>query len=163
MVKKVFNFFLLCVINFAFAQNSSLNVAIQGMHCAGGCAKMIENSLNKNDGISAVVDFSNSSATIIYDSQLFSDTEIVEMINGYRGGKFTASLPANQSVTCTKGKSCCKKTGKKNAQCDNKNSGCCSSSNTSKSTKKKKNKTIGSLSGGIPGHTGCTKSCCSGK
>ena len=156
MVKKVFNFFLLCVINFAFAQNSSLNVAIQGMHCAGGCAKMIENSLNQNNGITAAVDFNNSSASIIYNSEVFSENQILGMINSYRGGKFTASTLAKRSNKCSKGKNCCQKTGKNNPLCDNKNKGCCTSSNN-------KTKGANSLAGMIPGHNGCTKSCCSGK
>ena len=93
------------------------------MHCAGGCAKMIENSLNQNDGILAAVDFQNSSAAIIYDSEKFSDSEIVTMINGYRDGKFTALAPSvsnnsTKGAACAKGKNCCQKSGKKNASCD---------------------------------------------
>ena len=88
------------------------------MHCAGGCAKMIENSLNQNDGILAAVDFQNSSAAIIYDSEKFSDSEIVTMINGYRDGKFTALAPSvsnnsTKNAACAKGKNCCQKSGKK--------------------------------------------------
>merc|ERR1711939_1152667 len=123
MMKKIFKLFFVFAISFSFAQNNtSLNLTIEGMHCAGGCAKMIENSLNQNEGISAAVDFQNSSAAIIYDSERFSKTEIVDMINGYRGGKFKASLPSisnksDQAITCAKGKNCCQKTGKKDASC----------------------------------------------
>jgi copper chaperone CopZ len=163
MMKKIFKLFFVFAISFSFAQNNtSLNLTIEGMHCAGGCAKMIENSLNQNEGISAAVDFQNSSAAIIYDSERFSKTEIVDMINGYRGGKFKASLPSisnksDQAITCAKGKNCCQKTGKKDASCstnDNK---------TSSSIFKRKNKKENSLTGMIPGHNGCTKSCCSSK
>ena len=52
-------------ISLAFSQNSFVNLSIEGMHCAGGCAKMIENSLNSNKGITAAVDFNNASASII--------------------------------------------------------------------------------------------------
>ena len=166
MMKKIFKLFFVFVISFSFAQNNtSLNLTIEGMHCAGGCAKMIENSLNQNEGISAAVDFQNSSAAIIYDSERFSKTEIVDMINGYRGGKFTASLPnvsvsnkSNQATTCAKGKNCCQKTGKKDASCGNNND-----NKTSSSIFKRKNKQDNSLAGMIPGHNGCTKSCCSSK
>ena len=52
MMKKILKLFICCAISFGFAQNNTLlNVKIDGMHCAGGCAKMIENSLNQNDGI----------------------------------------------------------------------------------------------------------------
>ena len=163
MMKKIFNLFFVFAISLCFAQtNTSLNITIEGMHCAGGCAKMIENSLNQNEGISAAVDFQNSSAAIIYDSELFSKTEIVEMINGYRGGKFTASLSGSnnkldQSSNCSKGKNCCQKTGKKDASCSN------NDTKKSSSIFKRKNKNENALSGMIPGHNGCTKSCCSSK
>ena len=163
MMKKFFKLFFVFAISCSFAQNNtSFNLKIEGMHCAGGCAKMIENSLNQNEGISAAVDFQNSSAAIIYDSQRFSETEIVDMINGYRGGKFTASVPkvsnkSNQAMTCAKGKNCCQKTGKKDASCNN------NDNRTSASIFKRKNKKDNSLSGMIPGHNGCTKSCCSSK
>ncbi len=163
MMKKIFKLFFVFAIGLSFAQNNtSLNLTIEGMHCAGGCAKMIENSLNQNDGISAAVDFQNSSAAIIYDSELFSKTEIVEMINGYRGGKFTASLSgsnnkSDQSSNCSKGKNCCQKTGKKDASCSN------NDTKKSSSIFKRKNKNENALSGMIPGHNGCTKSCCSSK
>ena len=165
MMTKILKLFICCAISFAFSQdNTLLNIKIEGMHCAGGCAKMIEHSLNQNDGISASVDFQNSAATIIYDSESYSEVKILQMINGYRDGKFTASLPGTKSKECSKGKACCQKTGKVNASCDNKSQGCCSSSIKGVSKKKKKkSKDNNSLTGMIPGHTGCTKSCCSSK
>ena len=79
MMKKIFKLFFVFAIGLSFAQNNtSLNLTIEGMHCAGGCAKMIENSLNQNEGISAAVDFQNSSAAIIYDSELFSKTALLK-------------------------------------------------------------------------------------
>ena len=58
MKKKALKIFLIFSITFSFAQNyTPLNLSIKGMHCAGGCAKMIENSLNQNEGISAAVNF----------------------------------------------------------------------------------------------------------
>lgn len=162
MMKKIFNLFFVFAISLCFAQtNTSLNLTIEGMHCAGGCAKMIENSLNQNDGILAAVDFQNSSAAIIYDSEKFSEAEIVTMINGYRGGKFTALAPnvSNKSTkaACSKGKNCCQKSGKKDASCDT------DKGSASNNIFKRKNKKENSLAGMIPGHNGCTKSCCSSK
>ena len=164
MMKKLFKLFFVFAVSLSFAQNNTaLNLTIEGMHCAGGCAKMIENSLNQNEGISAAVDFKNSAASIVYDTELFSELEILKMINGYRGGKFTASVSANSSnkvPTCSKGKNCCQKTGKINAACDKKDKGCCSSA---KKSEKRNQKKENSLTGMIPGHSGCTKSCCSVK
>ena len=99
MITKILKLFVCCAISLAFGQNNnSLNIKIEGMHCAGGCAKMIEHSLNQNDGISAAVDFPNSSAAIIYDAELFSETQILNMVNGYRDGKFTASVLETKSL-----------------------------------------------------------------
>ena len=117
---------------------------------------MIENSLNQNEGISAAVDFQNSSAAIIYDSELFSKTEIVEMINGYRGGKFTASLSgsnnkSDQSSNCSKGKIVVKKLARKMHHV-----AIMTPKNRLVFLKEKKNENA--LSGMIPGHNGCTKS-----
>tara|TARA_B100000965_G_C19401741_1_gene673565 strand:+ start:379 stop:858 length:480 start_codon:yes stop_codon:yes gene_type:complete len=158
MITKIFNLFLFCAISFSFSQNSFLNLTINGMHCAGGCAKAIENTLNKNDGITAAVNFTAQSASIIYDSEKFSENDIIRMINKYRDGKFTASSSTSDKTknSCSKGKNCCQKTGKNNPTCDNKSKGCCASS-------QKKTKASASLAGMIPGHAGCTKSCCSSK
>ena len=123
MKKKALKIFLIFSITFSFAQNyTPLNLSIKGMHCAGGCAKMIENSLNQNEGISAAVNFNTSSASIIYDKDIVSEMAIIDMINSYRSGKFVASnqnqvknSAANKS--CSKGKNCCQKTGTASASC----------------------------------------------
>ena len=167
MITKIFKLIIFSFVSFSFAQNNTLlNVKIEGMHCAGGCAKMIENSLNQNEGISAAVDFQNSSATVIYNAESLSAQDVLTMINGYRNGKFSASLNSPSSSNnnlnkCSKGKNCCQKTGAINANCDNKAQGCCSAKKLTR--KQKKNQKAGSLANMIPGHTGCTKSCCSGK
>ena len=72
------------------------------------------------------------------------------MINGYRGGKFTASLSgsnnkSDQSSNCSKGKNCCQKTGKKDASCSN------NDTKKSSSIFKRKNKNENALSGMIQG------------
>ncbi len=158
MISKLIKFFLFFAITMTFAQeNISMNIKIDGMHCAGGCAKYIESSLNQNDGVEALVDFANSMASIEYNSQLYSGNQILNMINSYRDGKFQASLisdkSTNISTQCSKGKSCCQKTGKANAECDNKSKGCCAGSK-----KKKKKKSDKST---VTSHVGCQKSCCS--
>ena len=162
MKKKALKIFLIFSITFSFAQNyTPLNLSIKGMHCAGGCAKMIENSLNQNEGISAAVNFNTSSASIIYDKDIVSEMAIIDMINSYRSGKFVAS---NQNQTkssaanksCSKGKNCCQKTGTASASCS-------SSESSSKKLFQRKRSKDKSLAGMIPGHAGCSKSCCSSK
>ena len=92
MKNKALKILLIFSITFSFAQDyTPLNLSIKGMHCAGGCAKMIENSLNQNEGISAAVNFNTSSASIIYDKNIVSEVAIIDMINGYRSGKFVAT------------------------------------------------------------------------
>ena len=162
MKKKALKIFLIFSITFSFAQNyTPLNLSIKGMHCAGGCAKMIENSLNQNEGISAAVNFNTSSASIIYDKDIVSEMAIIDMINSYRSGKFVASnqnqiksSAANKS--CSKGKNCCQKTGSANVSCS-------SSEPSSKKLFQRKRSKDKSLAGMIPGHAGCSKSCCSSK
>jgi len=101
------------------------------MHCAGGCAKSIERQLNNTDGVTAMVSFANSQALIEYDTQNFSDESILDIINNYQDGKFTASLINDTAHKgCSKGAKCCQKTGKLNPTCDNKNKGCCAGSKT---------------------------------
>ena len=105
MIVRLIKIALCFIISISFAQENTLvnnqkgtylNLKVEGMHCAGGCAKFVENSLNRNTGISALVDFNNSKALIEYDQSLFSDQDIITMINSYQGGKFTASLLDNK-------------------------------------------------------------------
>ena len=111
MINKLIKIFLCFTISISFAQdnaNSSnikskyVNVQIEGMHCAGGCAKYIENQLNNTEGLVAMVNFANSQALIAYDTQLFSDGDVVDIINTYQGGKFKASLLDAKKSTCSK-------------------------------------------------------------
>ena len=138
MINKLIKFLLCLTISFSFAQDSAnsmkstskyVNVKIEGMHCAGGCAKSIERQLNNTDGVTAMVSFANSQALIEYDTQTYSDESILDIINNYQDGKFTASL-LNDSAHkgCSKGSKCCQKTGKLNPTCDNKSKGCCAGS-----------------------------------
>ena len=139
MIKNLIKLCLCFTISFSFAQDSKyVNLNIEGLHCAAGCAKYVQTELNKNDGITALVNFSNKQAIVEYDTGLYSDDAIITMINGYQGGKkYTASLVDNGAKSCSKGAKCCKNTGKANASCDNSSKGCCSSAKCSKKQKKK--------------------------
>lgn len=173
MINKLIKYFLCLAVGFSFAQDNMnsnttgskyLNVKIDGMHCLMGCAKSIEKKLNDTEGIVAMVNFSNSRALIEYDTQLYSDQAVVDIINNYQNGKFKASLFANTPNTCSKGKQCCQKTGKLNPSCDNKSKGCCAGSSKKCKNKTKTNQQASSsIANMIPGHVGCTNSCCSSK
>ena len=169
MANKLIKYFLCLVVGFSFAQDNMnsntasskyLNVKIDGMHCLMGCAKSIEKKLNDTEGIVAMVNFNNSRALIEYDTKMYSDQAVVDIINNYQNGKFKASLFASTPNTCSKGKQCCQKTGKLNSSCDNKSKGCCAGASKKNSKKQKANNSLANV---IPGHAGCTKSCCSSK
>lgn len=153
MINKFIKIFLCFAFSLTFAQDNStvqvvntetFTIQIDGMHCAGGCAKGLETALNNTDGIQAKVNFiaqnTPGNASITYDPNIFSDNQIVDMINTFRGGKFTAAINNNTTAACSKGKNCCRNTGQLNPQCDNKSSGCCSTSNKNCKKKQKKNK-----------------------
>ncbi len=139
MIKKAIKLFLCFGIAISFAQdNKYINLKIDGLHCAAGCARYVQTELNKNDGITALVDFNNKQAIVEYDSNIYSADKIITIINGYQGGeKYTASLMNDDPIVCSKGPQCCKKTGKANPACDNKSKGCCASAKCSKKKKRK--------------------------
>ena len=139
MIKKLIKLFLCFGVTISFAQdNKHINLKIDGLHCAAGCARYVQTELNKNDGITALVDFNNKQAIVEYDPNIYSEDKIITIINGYQGGKkYKASLITSNPVTCSKGKKCCKNTGNPNPLCDNKSKGCCASAQCSKKIKKK--------------------------
>ena len=167
MKKNIFITALLFMISFiAFSQNNTMKIKIDGMKCQAGCAMFIESELNKMRGVvEASIDFSDSTGEVVMKKRT-SESSVLSRINKLKGGSYQATiinnvtnqLMLNQgSKTCSKGKSCCQKTGKKVASCDNKSKGCCSGA-----TKKivKKDNSIANMT---PGHTGCQKACCANK
>ena len=49
MIKKLIKLFLCCAISISFAQdNKYINLNIDGLHCAAGCARYVQTELNKN-------------------------------------------------------------------------------------------------------------------
>ena len=150
----------------SFAQKNTVNIKIDGMKCEAGCAMYIQNELENLKGVvEAKIDFKTSEGEIILKKRT-SDTDVISFINKLKGGAYKASIidevtnqiNLNQGTkSCSKGKSCCQKTGKNVNTCDNKSKGCCAS------TTKKIDKKDNSISESIPGHSGCQKSCCSKK
>jgi mercuric ion binding protein len=67
-------------------QTTSFN--IEGMTCAMGCAKTIENKLANLDGVQkATVDFDKKTATIQYDATVQTPEKLVEIVEAVADGK----------------------------------------------------------------------------
>ena len=75
------------------AKIQTVSFAVSGMTCEIGCAKTIQSKLSKKEGITdAVVVFSDSIATVSFDSSITSTTDISSFISGIAGGDaYTAS------------------------------------------------------------------------
>jgi len=170
-----FGFFKLSIVLFlifvfsSFSQKNTINVKIDGMMCQAGCAMYIENELEGMKGVvEASIDFNKSVGEItLKKRKSSSEKAVVEFINDLKGGAYKASIIDNATnqiklnkgaKSCSKGSSCCQKTGKKVVTCDNKSKGCCSGGKTKKVINKEN-----SISESVPGHTGCRKACCANK
>ena len=71
--------------------------SISGMMCKMGCAKAIENNLNKMEGVqNASVDFETSIATVLYNSSLLK-TEDLALTVFNTGDAYTVSNMSSAS------------------------------------------------------------------
>ena len=75
------------------AEIQTVSFAVSGMTCEIGCAKTIQSKLSKKEGVTdAIVVFSDSTATVSFDSSKTSTTDISSFISGIAGGDaYTAS------------------------------------------------------------------------
>ena len=75
------------------AKMETVSLAISGMTCQIGCAKTIQSKLSKKEGVAdAVVVFTDSIATITFDSNKTSAENLSSFITGIAGGNlYTAS------------------------------------------------------------------------
>ena len=75
------------------AKMETVSLAISGMTCQIGCAKAIQSKLSKKEGVAAaVVVFTDSIATITFDSNKTSAEDLSSFITGIAGGNlYTAS------------------------------------------------------------------------
>ncbi len=75
------------------AEIQTVSFAVSGMTCEIGCAKTIQSKLSKKEGVTDVrVVFSDSIATVSFDSSKTSTTDISSFICGIAGGNaYTAS------------------------------------------------------------------------
>ena len=69
------------------AKMETASFAIDGMTCAMGCAKTIENKLSNQEGVGkAVVDFETKIATVKFDTEKQSLESLTKTIEGVAGG-----------------------------------------------------------------------------
>jgi copper chaperone CopZ len=75
------------------AKMETVSLAISGMTCQIGCAKTIQSKLSKKEGVAdAVVVFTDSIATITFNSNKTSAEDLSSFITGIAGGNlYTAS------------------------------------------------------------------------
>lgn len=76
------------------ANLQTTNIAIEGMTCAIGCAKTIEEKLTDLKGVQkATVNFDNKKATIVFDKTVQTQETLVNEIEATGDGKtYTAVL-----------------------------------------------------------------------
>ncbi|AOW20865.1 heavy-metal-associated domain-containing protein [Urechidicola croceus] len=66
----------------------NMEVSIEGMTCAIGCAKLIESKVHKLEGVTfSKVNFENKLGQFTFDSNIISAEEIEKNINGVAGGE----------------------------------------------------------------------------
>ena len=69
-------------------QPQTASFKIEGMVCAVGCAKTIENKLAKMEGIQkATIDFNSKQATVNYDLDKLTEQDIVKAVEATGDGK----------------------------------------------------------------------------
>lgn len=69
------------------AKMQTASFTIDGMTCAMGCAKTIENKLSEQEGVGqAVVDFDTKIATVKFDAEKQSLESLTKTIEGVAGG-----------------------------------------------------------------------------
>jgi mercuric ion binding protein len=89
--KKIF--FSIAIACFLFincnqeVKKEKISLAISGMTCEIGCAKIIQSKLFKKEGVlDAKVIFTDSIANIEFDANATSTKDLIAFINGIAGG-----------------------------------------------------------------------------
>ena len=93
MLKGFLNNMMKSTSNANDPEKETVSLAISGMTCQIGCAKAIQSKLSKKEGVAAaVVVFTDSIATITFDSNKTSAENLSSFITGIAGGNlYTAS------------------------------------------------------------------------
>ncbi len=104
--KFIFAFLIACFTLISCQKEikkENVSLAISGMTCEIGCAKTIQSKLTKKEGVlAAKVVFSDSIATIEFDTNTLSKKDLIAFVDGIAGGDlYTASEISNQKHTCS--------------------------------------------------------------
>ncbi len=132
-----------------------MTLAISGMTCEIGCAKIIQSKLSKKEGIvSATVIFKDSIALVAFDANKISKTDIIAFVDGIAGGdlyKATKTTKEVKSCEADCKKECCANKDEKSCtkKCDGKDKAACKKTCD---TKKE-----------APHKEACKKECCAKK
>ena len=93
-MKKIFkpllfiSFFFLAFSCEKKEEIKKIEVAIQGMTCEIGCAKLIESKISKLEGVTiSEVSFEEKIGVFTFDASKISSEEIIKNINGIAGGE----------------------------------------------------------------------------
>lgn len=71
------------------AEMAEVEMGIEGMVCAMGCAKMIEKEVSALNGVvKCEVDFEGKKAEVSYDKKVVSEGKIVELIQSFNEGQY---------------------------------------------------------------------------
>jgi mercuric ion binding protein len=77
-------------------KKETVSLAISGMTCEIGCAKIIQSKLSKKEGVlAAKVVFTDSIATIAFDGNTTSKKDLIAFVDGIAGG---ALYKASESI-----------------------------------------------------------------
>lgn len=82
----------------------SVSLAISGMTCEIGCAKIIQSKLSKKEGVlEAKVVFTDSIANIEFDANKVSKKDLIAFVDGIAGGDlYSASETSKKAHVCSK-------------------------------------------------------------
>jgi copper chaperone CopZ len=90
--KTFFAIAIACTILIGCKENTEIkketvSLAISGMTCEIGCAKIIQSKLSKKEGVlAAKVIFTDSIATIAFDGNTTSKKDLIAFVDGIAGG-----------------------------------------------------------------------------
>ena len=79
-------------------KKETVSLAISGMTCEIGCAKIIQSKLSKKEGVlAAKVIFTDSIATIAFDGNTTSKKDLIAFVGGIAGGALYKASESNSA------------------------------------------------------------------
>ncbi|TXD46341.1 heavy-metal-associated domain-containing protein [Polaribacter sp. IC073] len=107
-------------------KKEKISLAISGMTCEIGCAKIIQSKLSKKEGvIDAKVVFTDSIATIEFDANTTSTKDLIAYVDGIAGGDLYKASE-NTTLIASKKPHICSNTCKEKCELNTNKKGCCS-------------------------------------